>query len=199
MKKLYRKNNNKNQPYNIFLFLFIIIITIYCINGYRLKRYYQYYPTINIYPNNFNEIKLVEKYVHKSKNNKQMNDFIKLTDKSVTYAFENIVLESKEELDEIISITVPFIMFLKLLFNRARPAQINPELTVFNSTSAHTPAFPSGHSFQAYYLANKLSKKYPEKKTEFYELAEKCGHARIYAGLHYPSDHEFSKFLIQFL
>ena len=32
-----------------------------------IHRYYQFYPTINIYPNSFNEVKIVEKYV-KQKN-----------------------------------------------------------------------------------------------------------------------------------
>ena len=48
-------------------------------------------------------------------------------------------------------------------------------------------------------LTEKLSKKYPEKKALFYKLADDCGKARIYAGLHYPSDHYFGQFLINIL
>ncbi len=191
----------KKKPNNIFkhklYLLFILIIIIYCVNGYSLERYYQFYPTINVYPNNFNEVKIVEKYVKQK--NQIMNDFIKLTDKSVSYAFQGIVIESREQLSKMEREIVPFITFFKNLFNRARPKQINPNLNVFESVSANTPAFPSGHTCQAYYLAKKLSIKYPEKREKLFELAEKCGQARIYAGLHYPSDHEFSKFLIKFL
>ena len=54
----------KKKPNNIFnhklYLLFILIIIIYCVNGYSLERYYQFYPTINVYPNNFNEVKIVE-------------------------------------------------------------------------------------------------------------------------------------------
>jgi len=177
--------------------LFILIIIIYCVNGYTIERYYQFYPTINIYPNNFNEVKIVEKYVKEK--NQMMNNFIKLTDKSVSYAFQDIVIESREQLSEMEEHIVPFITFFKNLFNRARPKQINTNISVFESISANTPAFPSGHTCQAFYLAKKLSIKYPEKREILFELAEKCGQARIYAGLHYPSDHEFSKFLINFL
>tara|TARA_B100000424_G_scaffold245396_1_gene216367 strand:- start:765 stop:1343 length:579 start_codon:yes stop_codon:yes gene_type:complete len=191
-----KKNYNNIFKHKLYL-LFISIIIIYCVNGYSLERYYHFYPTINVYPNNFNEVKMVEKYV-KEKNEK-MNDFIKLTDKSVSYAFQDIVLESREQLIKMESEIVVFITFLKNLFNRARPKQINENLNVFESISANTPAFPSGHSCQAYYLAKKLSIKYPEKREILFEMAEKCGQARIYAGLHYPSDHEFSKFLIKFL
>ena len=191
----------KKPPNNIFkhklYLLFILIIIIYCVNGYSFERYYQFYPTINVYPNNFNEVKIVEKYLNQK--NKIMNDFIKLTDKSVSYAFQDIVIESREQLSKMEREIVPFITFFKNLFNRARPKQINTNLNVFESVSANTPAFPSGHSCQAYYLAKKLSIKYPEKKEMLFELAEKCGQARIYAGLHYPSDHEFSKFLTNFL
>ena len=191
-----KKNYNNIFKHKLYL-LFISIIIIYCVNGYSLERYYHFYPTINVYPNNFNEVKMVEKYV-KEKNEK-MNDFIKLTDKSVSYAFQDIVLESREQLIKMESEIVVFITFLKNLFNRARPKQINENLNVFESISANTPAFPSGHSCQAYYLAKKLSIKYPEKREILFEMAEKCGQARIYAGLHYPSDHEFSKILIKFL
>ena len=190
-----KKHNNNNNK-KLYL-LFILLIIIYCVNGYSTERYYQFYPTINVYPNNFNEVKLVEKYVNE-KNNEIFN-LIKLTDKSVSYAFVGIVTDSFEELHKIESDIVPFITFFKLLFNRARPKQINMDLDVYQSISAHTPAFPAGHTCQAYYLAKKLTKKYPEKKEILFELAEKCGQARIYAGLHYPSDHEFSKFLVNIL
>lgn len=191
-----KKKYNNIFKHKLYL-LFILIIIIYCINGYSLERYYEFYPTINIYPNNFNEVKIVEKYVKQK--NQIMNDFIKLTDKSVSYAFQDIVIESIEQLSKMEREIVPFITFFKNLFNRARPKQINPNLNVFESVSANTPAFPSGHSCQAYYLAKKLSIKYPKKREMLFELAEKCGQARIYGGLHYPSDHEFSKFLVKFL
>ena len=191
-----KKKLNDIFKHKLYL-LFILIIIIYCVNGYSLERYYQFYPTINVYPNNFNEIKIVEKYVKQK--NQIMNDFIKLTDKSVLYAFQDIVIESREQLSKMEREIVPFITFFKNLFNRSRPKQINENLNVFESVSANTPAFPSGHTCQAYYLAKKLSIKYPEKREKLFELAEKCGQARIYAGLHYPSDHEFSKFLINFL
>ena len=190
------KKPNNILKHKLYL-LFILIIIIYSVNGYSLERYYQFYPTINLYPNNFNEVKIVQKYVKQK--NQLMNDFIKLTDKSVSYAFQDIVNETREQLSKMESEIVPFISFFKNLFNRARPKQINQNLNVFYSVSANTPAFPSGHTCQAYYLAKKLSIKYPEKQQILFQLAEKCGQARIYAGLHYPSDHEFSKFLVKFL
>jgi membrane-associated phospholipid phosphatase len=84
---------------------------------------------------------------------------------------------------------------LKTIFNRARPLQIDTGLHVQHSISANTPAFPAGHSIQAYYLAKYLSKIYPERTQKLYRLAEDCALARVYAGLHYPSDNQFGKYI----
>ena len=51
--------------------------------------------------------------------------------------------------------------------------------------------------FQAYYLAKVLSKKYRNKEKELWKIAEDCNKARIYAGLHYESDGEFSRRLVE--
>lgn len=186
----------KQSRYNIRLFILLIII-IYCVNGFSRERYYNLYPTINIYPDNYTEVKLVEKFV--SEKTIEMKNFIIKTDGSVAHAFKEIVPETIEDLTAILSISTPIIIFFKILFNRARPKQIDPELDIFQSTTASTPSFPSGHTCQGYYLAKKLSEKYPEKRDILFELAEKCGQARIYAGLHYPSDHQFSKLLVDFI
>lgn len=62
------------------------------------------------------------------------------------------------------------------------------------SQTANTPAYPSGHCIQAYYLAKYLSSVYPDRSDEFFKLAEDCALSRAYAGLHYPSDNEFGKY-----
>ena len=41
-----------------------------------------------------------------------------------------------------------------------------------------------------------ILKKYPEKKQLFDKIAEECNLTRIKAGIHYPSDGEFSKRLV---
>ena len=187
----------KQTKYNNIQMFLIIIIVIYCVNGFSRERYHKFYPTINVFPNNYTEVKLVEKFV--SEKSMEMDNFIMKTDRSVSYAFEEIVPETIDALQAIESEAVPVVLFFKLLFNRARPKQINKDLNVYPSISAATPAHPSGHTCQAYYLAKKLTEKYPEKREKLYELAEKCGRARIYGGLHYPSDHKFSKLLAKII
>jgi hypothetical protein len=75
--------------------------------------------------------------------------------------------------------------------------QVAPEIVdALYSTTANTPAYPSGHAFQAYYSAKLLSKWEPEKKKEWGAIAEKCANIRIIAGLHYPSDRDFARRLV---
>ena len=48
---------------------------------------------------------------------------------------------------------------------------------------------------QAQLLANKLTKRYPEKKELFQKIALQCDICRVKAGLHYYSDGEFARAL----
>jgi membrane-associated phospholipid phosphatase len=91
---------------------------------------------------------------------------------------------------------------LKYFYNRARPAQIAPEIinekngTLLHSDSADTPAYPSGHAIQGYYLAKILARKFPAKTQAIMEIATKCANIRIMAGLHYPSDRDFGWWVV---
>lgn len=162
------------------------------------NKYIWFLPSIPIYPNNERDVLLVKQAIHKRTISDE--EFFKLTDTSASYAFIGVVPETTEQLNAIIS--HPYIMFIilffKYLINRARPNQIIPDLNVLSSISANTPAYPSGHAFQAYYLAFILGKKYPDLQTKLDEIAEQCVSTRVKAGLHYPSDGEFSKKLVSF-
>jgi hypothetical protein len=48
-------------------------------------------------------------------------------------------------------------------------------------------------------LARKLSNIYPEKKEILLSLSQKIDEARIKAGIHYPSDGEFSRYIVDLL
>tara|TARA_B110000971_G_scaffold99621_1_gene102492 strand:- start:936 stop:1451 length:516 start_codon:yes stop_codon:yes gene_type:complete len=164
---------------------------------YNRKRYYKFLPTIPLYPNN---IKASLKVLHISKSRNHQDDFFfKLTDPSVVFAFKPYVKETHNELTKIILSINKIIFFFKYLFNRARPEQINKEINLLDSKTAATPAFPAGHAMQAYYLAKILTKRYPNKKSIFTKLAKDCDDVRVKAGIHYPSDGKFSKFLVKFL
>ena len=180
------------KKYYILIFLFIVF-------QISMKKYKYYLPTIPIYPNNQKEILIVQNYV----NNRSFNhiSLFQKTDLSIVFAFVDHVDESLLELHSIITSShiLFLILFLKYIINRARPKQIDPTLNSLKSITADTPAYPSGHAFQAYYLSNYLSDIYPHKKELFESIAEDCAMARVYAGLHFPSDNQFSKKLVDLL
>ena len=180
------------KKYYILIFLFIVF-------QISMKKYKYYLPTIPIYPDNEKEILIVQNYV----NNRSFNhiSLFQKTDLSIVFAFVDHVNESLLDLHSIITSThiLFLILFLKYIINRARPKQIDPELKSLKSITADTPAYPSGHAFQAYYLANYLSDIYPHKKELFESIAEDCAMARVYAGLHFPSDNQFSKQIVNLL
>lgn len=87
------------------------------------------------------------------------------------------------------------IMGTKLYYNRARPHQIG-NVDTLQSRSAHTPSYPSGHAVQAFALAKRLTSKFPEKANEINYLAEKVADIRKIGGVHYPSDKDFARRLV---
>lgn len=176
--------------------LFIIILILIIIN-ILYPTYYFLLPSIPIYPNNYQEVKIVKNWID-NRTQKDIDFFYK-TNKSISPAFLPYVEESLEELNFLIQKPLLIIGLFKYSINRARPKQIDSSISPINISTAQTPAFPAGHAFQAYYLAKILSKKYPSLKNKFYKIAKECDLTRVKAGLHYPSDGEFSKFLVDLI
>jgi hypothetical protein len=191
-----------------------IILIIYIILLLLNKKYYFWYPSINtnllchgkMYPNNDKEINLIlNDYI--SKRSQSDIDFFNLTDKDIIIAFQQIIKENdmkREDMKKILksSKILTIIMMYKYIYNRPRPSQVAPNIinrkngTLLVSQTADTPSYPSGHAFQAYYLAKILSKKFPKKKDELMKLAKRISDARILAGLHFPSDRDFAYWLV---
>jgi hypothetical protein len=55
-------------------------------------------------------------------------------------------------------------------------------------SSAQTPAFPSGHSAQAFLIKEVLTDMYPEMNSLFVKAADNISKSRIVANVHYNSD-----------
>lgn len=177
-------------------------------------RYYWWYPSFNLtlpgfgkaFPDGRAEIRIVvTEYIMK----RMPSDvaFFRLTDMNPAAAFSPIITPdemSVTEMDHLMTNTrVIFITkMLKWFYNRARPAQIAPELineangTLLRSDSAATPAYPSGHAVQTYYLAKILARKFPAKTQAIMDIATKCANIRIMAGHHYPSDRDFAWWVV---
>lgn len=94
---------------------------------------------------------------------------------------------------------------------RPRPVEVDPNLNVLYDHAVNTrtgagdlaarvfpapspgtprhPSYPSGHSTMAGAASETLSYFFPENRAEFDLLADNCGMARLWAGVHYRSDH----------
>ena len=84
------------------------------------------------------------------------------------------------------------VMCLKHHYRFPRPSQLCPAIVPMIDAPAH-PSFPSGHSLQARLISRCLElarPDLPQAKGLLDDLAERIGHNRIIAGLHYPKDHE---------
>jgi hypothetical protein len=86
---------------------------------------------------------------------------------------------------------------LKYHFQRTRPSQFAflnkmPFYPILNS-DADSPAYPSGHALDAYKIGYAIGEKFPDLKVSANEFSKKTADTRIVGGVHYPSDHEFSK------
>jgi len=174
------------------------ILVMYIIILLVQDKYNFYYPTIPVYPNNHDELEVVKEMI-----GVRTEDDVKLflkTDISVCYLFVDHTTETISELRSTTNSNriLIFVKFFKNIINRARPYQIDESIDDLKSVTSHTPAYPAGHAFQAYYLARVLSIRYPDKKDKWDSLAKQCDLVRVKAGLHYPSDGAFSKKLVDY-
>jgi len=84
---------------------------------------------------------------------------------------------------------------LKYHYNRPRPFQLGyyHKLPVMQtiSSNANSPAFPSGHAFEARLFCLILSKKYPFAQQKLETFATNHAESRLHAGVHYRSDMNF--------
>ena len=177
------------------IFILILILCYFFIIQISGQRYKKYLPTIRfLYPDSKKE---VNKVIQATNNrNKSDIDFFFMTDISIVSAFKPYVPSISENILLKISLSQNNkISLLKNFINRPRPKQLSNKVKLLKSKTAATPAFPAGHSAQAYILANYLQKIYPKKKKLFEKIADRCNDCRIKAGLHYPSDGLYSKLI----
>ena len=104
-----------------------------------------------------------------------------------------IVGADRKDYENLIKDINYYAMSLKMKYQRPRPHQITNKIKSTKTITDDTPAFPSGHSMAAYGLEIALGKKYPNKKKELKQMADRISLSRIQMGSHYPSDIEAGK------
>jgi membrane-associated phospholipid phosphatase len=97
---------------------------------------------------------------------------------------------------------LPFIVKVKWHYNRARPFQVMPLLdhvgfTTMESTTAHSPSYPSGHTIQAGIIAGLAAKANPAKRAALVEAVDWVSQTRMMGGWHWPSDLAYSDEIVK--
>lgn len=98
---------------------------------------------------------------------------------------------------DIIEDIKPLLIKLKYFYQRPRPKQIAQYYKLamfpFNSFSADTPSYPSGHALEAYVVLNVIANKFPNEFQFCKSMAQDVAISRIHLGLHYTTDNDFAK------
>ncbi len=76
----------------------------------------------------------------------------------------------------------------KAAAGRKRPYDTDPTLQVAIDKPGGSPSYPSGHTSAAFAAAIVLGYLMPQRAKEFMDIATQASFARIYGGVHYPSD-----------
>lgn len=76
---------------------------------------------------------------------------------------------------------------VKAIYDYPRPFEISAAVEAVGDARA-VASYPSGHSIRAIVYARLLAEVFPEKNDELMDLANRIGHGRVIAGVHYPMD-----------
>ena len=103
----------------------------------------------------------------------------------------------KEDLESITDELDPITFILKYQFNYPRPLQLAlvHEISLYpeQPTNACSPAYPSGHSIDAFVIAGLIAKKYPQLADDVSKLSERISMTRNQGGIHFNFDSQFGK------
>ena len=94
---------------------------------------------------------------------------------------------------------------LKLHYNRPRPYELALRNKIYlrynkkiqKQGTAGSPSYPSGHTMIAYFAAHVAAFVKPELKDELLKRAEWVAYSRMYEGVHFRSDNDFSIYLVE--
>jgi hypothetical protein len=133
----------------------------------------------------------------------------KAYDASIERIFAQVIIEQDlgekgaDLVDKLFDDTLPIIMKLKFYFQRPRPYQLAEmyklKLFPYESKSADSPSYPAGHTLQASVICHVLGNHFPEKFDFFENLAKDIEYSRLYLGIHYPSDNDYSLYVAETL
>lgn len=120
-------------------------------------------------------------------------------DRGLSHFIKNFLIKNKADkteveamVDSVFRDITPLIFKLKYYFNRPRPKQLahyyKLKIFPFDSASADSPSYPSGHAFQGKIITEVIGNRYPSIYGYMKRLSDDICYSRVYLGLHYQSD-----------
>lgn len=146
-----------------------------------------------------NELVEYSKDIQLEDNQKVKNRYV-FYDRNLYQAILNTFKTEKADLEQLLrdideDIT-PLIIRLKYSYQRPRPYQLAQyyklKLFPFQSRTAHSPSYPSGHTTQAYVMLTVIGNLLPEHYEKTKKMIEDIAYSRCYVGVHYQTDNDFA-------
>jgi len=162
--------------------------------SFSSSRYYSRLPTVMLHPDD--ELEAADMKHIVSSRDGQTTKLFHLADRGGASAIFNATMPEHRDTTlspSVTTIMTAMVLFFKLLFNRRRPYQTDPNMGHIDTPTSYSPSFPSGHALQAYLLARTKAKYHPEKADKILALGERCAFLRVDGGVHYPSDLTFAR------
>jgi len=110
--------------------------------------------------------------------------------------FKQKGIDVEDLITDIINDVKTLLIKLKYHYQRPRPKQIAQyyKLAMFpyNSKSADTPSYPSGHTLEGYVVLNVIANKFPTEFQFCKAMIEDIANSRLHLGLHYATDNDFA-------
>ena len=155
------------------------------------------------------ELNQLVDYSKEISNNVEFLNRYRFYDQSLERTFAQVVIDNQLDdnavnvIDSLLDETLPLIAKLKFHYQRPRPYQLAKKyklrLFPYESITANSPSFPSGHTLQSALICHVLGNQYANKYEYFDKLAKDIQYSRLYLGLHYASDNDFSLYCVELM
>lgn len=96
--------------------------------------------------------------------------------------------EARKLLRDVLMVTNTITQTAKAAAARERPFAVDPTLPLAVDRPGNSPSYPSGHTSAAIAACLVLAHLMPDRRDEFLDLAREASWARVYSGVHFPSD-----------
>jgi hypothetical protein len=151
------------------------------------------------------ELNQLVDYIEELKKDPEAQKRYRAYDSSLTRVFAQVIIEQNlgekgaDLVDKLLDDTIPLLVKLKFYFQRPRPYQLAEhyklKLFPFETKLGDSPSYPSGHALQSKLICYVLGNHFPEKFEYFERLSKDIEYSRLYMGIHYQSDVDFSLYI----